>query len=67
MGGVNAAGELISKAVKKNAAIFFGMSIDRSLDDNVKLTLIATGLKDKDFFKSLRSVTGLLRSVVPGF
>ena len=45
LGGVNAAGELIGKTVKKNAAIYFGMSIDKSLEDGVKLTLIATGLK----------------------
>ncbi|MBI2965818.1 MAG: hypothetical protein HYY34_06430, partial [Chloroflexi bacterium] len=46
LGAVNASGELIGKAVRKDAAIFFGMSIDRSLDDDVKLTLIATGLKE---------------------
>ena len=63
LGGVNAAGELIGKAVKKNAAIFFGMSIDRSLEDTVKLTLIATGLKEKDFFKSMKS---RFRSMLPG-
>ena len=48
LGGVNAAGALISKTVKKNANIFFGMSVDNSLDDEVKLTLIATGLKQKN-------------------
>jgi cell division protein FtsZ len=62
LGGVNAAGRLIGKAVKKNACIFFGMSLDKSLEDNVKLTLIATGLKDKDF---MGSITGRLRSLVP--
>jgi cell division protein FtsZ len=46
LGAVNASGELIGKSVRKDAAIFFGMSIDRSLDDDVKLTLIATGLKE---------------------
>ncbi|MDE2860509.1 MAG: cell division protein FtsZ [Chloroflexota bacterium] len=46
LGGVNAAGELISSTVRKNAAVFFGMSIDDELEDSVKLTLIATGLKD---------------------
>ena len=45
LGGVNAVGELIGKAVKKRAAVYFGMSIDRSMEDGVKLTLIATGLK----------------------
>ena len=46
LGSVNAAGELIGKSVKKDAAIFFGMSLDESLEDSVKLTLIATGLKE---------------------
>ena len=46
LGGVNAAGELISSTVRKNATVFFGMSIDDELEDSVKLTLIATGLKD---------------------
>jgi len=46
LGGVNAAGELIGSYVKKNASIFFGMSIDDTLEDRVKLTLIATGLRD---------------------
>jgi len=44
---VNAAGELISNSVRKDANIFFGMSVDESLGDEVKLTLIATGL-DQD-------------------
>jgi cell division protein FtsZ len=47
LGGVNAAGELISNSVRKDANIFFGMSVDNSLGDEVKLTLIATGL-DQD-------------------
>ncbi len=45
LGGVNAAGELISKAVRKDADIYFGMSLDDTLEDTVKLTLIGTGLK----------------------
>ena len=45
LGGVDAAGELISKSVRKDADIYFGMSIDNTLGDEVKLTLIATGLK----------------------
>ena len=47
LGGVNAAGELIGKTVRKDASIFFGMSIDPTLDDEVKLTMIATGLKQR--------------------
>ena len=63
LGGVNAAGELIGKAVKKNAAIYFGMSIDNSLQDDVKLTLIATGLKEPGLVGSLNS---RVRSFLPG-
>ncbi len=63
LGGVNAAGQLIAKSVRKDAVIFFGMSIDRRQDDDVKLTLIATGLKEKGVSKSF---AGRLRSIVPG-
>ena len=45
LGGINGAGELISNSVRKDANIFFGMSVDESLGDEVKLTLIATGLE----------------------
>ena len=44
LGGVNAAGELISSTVRKDANIFFGMGLDEQMGDQVKLTLIATGL-----------------------
>ena len=64
LGGVNAAGELISKIVKKRAAIYFGMSIDESLVDSVKLTLIATGLKERDMAWALGH---RLRSLLPRF
>ena len=61
LGGVNAAGEMISKSVRKDASIFFGMSIREDLEDTVKLTMIATGLKDKDFGGALSGkVKGLL-------
>lgn len=64
LGGVNAAGELISKAVHRDASIFFGMSIDPSLGDMVKLTLIATGLRqDRGFGKA----TGKFKGLFPGF
>lgn len=61
LGGVNAAGELISKTVRKNASIFFGMSIDNSLEDGVKLTLIGTGLKEQWVTLGDR-----VRNLVPG-
>ena len=44
LGGVNAAGNLIADTVRKDANIFFGMGIDESMGDEVRLTLIATGL-----------------------
>ena len=49
LGGVNEAGELISNTVRKDANIFFGMGIDESMGDQVKLTLIATGLANDSF------------------
>ena len=63
LGGVNAAGELIGNTVRRNASVFFGMSIDEELEETVKLTLIATGLKETG---SSGSFGGLMRSVVPG-
>jgi len=49
LGGVNSAGELISRTVRKDANIFFGMGVDESMGDEVKLTLIATGLQHDSF------------------
>ena len=39
-----AASDLIARSVDNKARILFGMSIDEDLEDEVKLTLIATGL-----------------------
>ncbi len=44
LGGVNAAGNLIADTVRKDANIFFGMGIDEAMGEEVRLTLIATGL-----------------------
>ena len=64
LGGINAAGELIANAVHKDAHIFFGMSIDQSLGDEVRLTLIATGLKQAIVGEeSPRGLGGLLPSI----
>ncbi len=49
LGGVNEAGELISSTVRKDANIFFGMGVDDSMEDQVRLTLIATGLNHDSF------------------
>lgn len=64
LGGVNAAGDLIGRTVKKNASIFFGMSTDEELEDTVKLTLIATGLKENG--ASGTAFPGKIRSIIPG-
>lgn len=63
LGGVNAAGELINKAVHRDASIFFGMSIDPSLGDMVKLTLIATGLRQD---RGIGNVAGAFKGLLPG-
>ncbi len=62
LGAVNAAGELIGRAVRKDATIFFGMSVDNTLEDSVKMTLIATGLEAQGSRPSLRE---RLRGFVP--
>jgi cell division protein FtsZ len=54
LGGVNAAGQLIANTVRKDANIFFGMGVDDSLGDEVRLTLIATGLQQD----TLRGASG---------
>ena len=66
LGGVNAAGDLISKTVRKNASIFFGMSMDENLEDSVKLTLIATGLKGEGGSGGGAAFPGKIRSIIPG-
>lgn len=43
---VNAAAELITASVDNNAKIIFGAAIDESLDDDIKITVIATGFSD---------------------
>ena len=58
LGGVNAAGELISKSVSKDADIYFGMSIEDDFEDRVSMTLIATGLKQDDLSKAISSKGG---------
>ena len=63
LGAVNAAGELVGKTVRRDASIFFGMSVDQSLDDSIKLTLIATGLKDDGMGNSFG---GRMRNIIPG-
>ena len=45
---VQAAAEIISKAVDPDANIFFGMTMDHKLEDEVRITLIATGFPNAD-------------------
>ena len=45
---VQAAAEIISKAVDPDANIFFGMTMDHKLEDEVRITLIATGFPNGD-------------------
>ncbi|MBI3743304.1 MAG: cell division protein FtsZ [Chloroflexi bacterium] len=44
---VHAAAEIISKAVDPNANIFFGMTTDTKMENEVKITLIATGFPNE--------------------
>lgn len=53
LGGVNAAGELIANTVRKDADIYFGMTVDESLGDEIRMTMIATGLKQDIFSGAL--------------
>ena len=46
LGQVNAAGKLISSAVDPDAMIFFGMQTVPEMGDQVKVTLIATGIPE---------------------
>jgi cell division protein FtsZ len=45
---LNAAAEIISKAVDPDANIFFGMTTDTKLENEVKITLIATGFPNQE-------------------
>jgi cell division protein FtsZ len=69
LGGCNEAGQLIRKAVANNANIFFGMTVDYSLEGKVQLTLIATGLKEESWTKALGDLGGgfteSVRKLVP--
>ena len=44
LAGIDATTHLLSRSLRKQARILFGMSLDHPLEDNVHLTLIATGL-----------------------
>lgn len=48
LGEVNAAGEFISSIVDAKATIFFGMVTNPDMEDRVGLTLLATGIPDRE-------------------
>lgn len=47
LGEVNTTGEFIASKVDPQATIFFGMVNDPNMGDNVRITIIATGIPDK--------------------
>ena len=67
LGGVNAAGNLIAETVRKDANIFFGMGIDESMGEEVRLTLIATGLQSNSLKPSQDTAGENSTSGNPGF
>ena len=67
LGGVNSAGNLIAETVRKDANIFFGMGIDESMGEEVRLTLIATGLNSDSLKPSQDTSQDQQGSGNPGF
>ncbi|WP_137625840.1 cell division protein FtsZ [Lactiplantibacillus pingfangensis] len=55
-----AASDIVSQAATTDVNIIFGTSIDESLGDEVRVTVIATGIDQKQ--KELKSGTGLSRT-----
>ena len=60
---LNAAADIIQKAVDPNANIFFGMTTDTRLENEVKITLIATGFPNQEStaFANAETVSKLLQ------
>jgi len=46
---INAAMELIYKSVSDEADVFFGNTIDNNLDEEMKITVIATGCTKRNY------------------
>lgn len=63
LGGVNEAGRIIRKAVDSRAHIFFGMNVDHNMDGAIKLTMIATGLKEDTWLSAMTDTGAISRSV----
>jgi cell division protein FtsZ len=69
LGGVNEAGRIIRKAVDSKAHIFFGMNVDHNMEGAIKLTMIATGLKEDTWLSAMTDAGAISRGVknlVPG-
>jgi cell division protein FtsZ len=69
LGGVNEAGKIIRKAVDSKAHIFFGMTVDHNMEGSIKLTMIATGLKEDTWLSAMTDTGAISRGVknlVPG-
>ena len=60
---MDAASNRISEAVDPDASIIFGVAFDESLEDEIKVTVIATGFdtdfKDKIEKKTISDITGV--------
>jgi len=55
----NDAIQLIQEAAGNNANVIYGQSIDDSLDDEIIVTVIATGFEENDDFESLTSTAAI--------
>jgi cell division protein FtsZ len=63
LGGVNEAGKIIRKAVDSKAHIFFGMNVDHNMEGSIKLTMIATGLKEDTWLSAMTDAGAISRGV----
>ena len=62
---INEAAQLITAAADPEANIIFGAGIDESMDDEVKITVIATGFEKPSFTDPLKSAIGSESREVP--
>ena len=63
---VNEAADIIRQAVDPDANVIFGVGVDESLKDEVRLTLIATGFADRTATSTSsrdKEITQLLRNI----
>ena len=63
---VHAAADIISKAVDPDSSIYFGMTTDHRLENEVKITLIATGFPNRETtaFASAEAIDRMMRDPV---